>query len=854
MRRALRLYGRTYGVRAILWMQGETDNEAFSDPSWNVEETVTNKDLSPTSYIRRLSSSEQYRDELLQVVQESRIALGTTVPWVVARASFRNNTALSLITTGQNLATNTANQIDNKIFPGPETDNITGPTKRRVSTDIIVLDPNNPAVNDIYGAEPTHFKDAGLSEVAQSWATALFDANTGVLRNAAGPATVAAMGSQARPLTLSSDGNTFTAPQGTAYSWLAEVGGSANPNSPVSTQQSIGANIPTSPPCPTCSPGSSNVGSQGARRVLVQDSQGRLIVTQSVPYPYYEVDDTPQPTTCAAPASGSCYTIKVQKTDLMLQTVNGGASIQQLAANNQPNQIWKIEDTGNSRYRFTIQDGTNRVVQTTTGTNGNYLALGNYTGDDKQRWGIGAQNGFYRVFTSNNTTWDLLDFGNQATLQLYGNTGEPFYTYRSFCFTPATCPTTTCNLNVSASNTNPNAQCGQSAQLNFNCSGADCNGATFTWSGNGINQTLSAGQSLGTGALNTNGALTYTLTATKGSCQQQVQTTVTVSGCVTTPPTGSCYEAESGSRSAGTDVQPSGNASGGQYVGGFDGASRYVDFTVNATSAGSYPLTFYYASGEAGGYIDYAINGGSVLRFDNNGNGIPPTGGWNTFAASSAVTIALNAGSNTIRVQGGFRFTLDKICAGNTPPPPPPGFALNAPSLNCASGNVTLSVVNSNGNPVEYQTIGLRGWGTGNVLTVPAHQLNGTDFTFQARQSGNGEVSRLFRVACGGSRAVAEVSEPDSDADTGLVISPNPPSGRVSVRFRLAAGERGSLSVQSLTGAVLQSRLVVGTGAAQTEVLDMEREPSGLYLIRVSGRATSDGGGRNQTGRVLLMR
>ncbi len=318
-------------------------------------------------------------------------------------------------------------------------------------------------------------------------------------------------------------------------------------------------------------------------------------------------------------------------------------------------------------------------------------------------------------------------------------------------------------------------------------------------------------------------------------------------------PTGGCYEAESGSRSPGTDLSSGGNASGGQYVGGFDGASRYVDFTVNVTSAGNFPLTFYYGSGEAGGYIDHAINGGSVARL----NGISTTGGWNQFAASNAVTLVLNAGNNTIRVQGGFRFTLDKICldGGSTPPPTPPSgsFALNPPTLDCGSGNVVLSVVNSNGSTVEYRAIGLRDWETGNVLNVPSHQRNGTTFTFQARQSGT-EVSQSLTTNCAGYRLGLASSEPVEDADTGLVISPNPSSGRVSGRFRLGVGERGSLLVQSLTGAVLQSRAVVGTGATQTEVLDMEGEPSGLYLIRVIGRATLSNGSKAQTGRVLLMR
>ena len=133
-------------------------------------------------------------------------------------------------------------------------------------------------------------------------------------------------------------------------------------------------------------------------------------------------------------------------------------------------------------------------------------------------------------------------------------------------------------------------------------------------------------------------------------------------------------------------------------------------------------------------------------------------------------------------------------------------------------------------------------------------------------QSGT-EVSKSLTTGCAGYRMGVSASEPvestDTDAATGLVISPNPSSGRVSVRFVLGAGERGSLSVQSLSGTVLQSRAVVGTGAAQTEVLDMEREPPGLYLIRVSGDAgrpavtigTGNGpASKTQTGRVLLLR
>jgi hypothetical protein len=144
------------------------------------------------------------------------------------------------------------------------------------------------------------------------------------------------------------------------------------------------------------------------------------------------------PITTPSLQSGACYIIKSQKTGRSLQAVGNG--IQQ-----QPNgsQIWKLDDAGNNRYRFTVQDGTNRVITTPNGNYGELLTLTNATGADNQAWAL-AQNGStgnYRMTTSNGTTWDLQNYGNDPGLQLWGNATEPFYDYRSFRFESATCPT-----------------------------------------------------------------------------------------------------------------------------------------------------------------------------------------------------------------------------------------------------------------------------------------------------------------------------------------------------------------------------------------------------------------------------
>jgi len=152
----------------------------------------------------------------------------------------------------------------------------------------------------------------------------------------------------------------------------------------------------------------------------------------------------PTPTPCSL-AANACYTIQVKLNGQRIQAMADG-TIQQQGANNQNNQIWKLDSEDNGRVRFTTQDGTNRVVKVDNGTAYNeWLSLGNYTGDDRQKWSLEcnpANNAFWRI-SRNDITWDVKDFGNSPQLQLWGSTSESFFDYRSFQFTGVTCPTGT---------------------------------------------------------------------------------------------------------------------------------------------------------------------------------------------------------------------------------------------------------------------------------------------------------------------------------------------------------------------------------------------------------------------------
>lgn len=78
-----------------------------------------------------------------------------------------------------------------------------------------------------------------------------------------------------------------------------------------------------------------------------------------------------------------------------------------------------------------------------------------------------------------------------------------------------------CNFDISPSTATPVATPGQAVTLNANCSGGDCGGASFAWTGQGANAT---GASVSITPPATPGDYTYTLTASKTSCTSKTAT------------------------------------------------------------------------------------------------------------------------------------------------------------------------------------------------------------------------------------------------------------------------------------------------------------------------------------------
>jgi alpha-galactosidase len=112
----------------------------------------------------------------------------------------------------------------------------------------------------------------------------------------------------------------------------------------------------------------------------------------------------------------------------------------------------------------------------------------------------------------------------------------------------------------------------------------------------------------------------------------------------TTPPPNR-YEAEAATISQGTVDSNHAGYSGAGFVNYANAAGSYVEFSVNATTAGPATLTFRYANGTATNRpMDITVNGGAPPFAVN----FPSTSTWPNWQ-SITVPVTLQAGANTIR-------------------------------------------------------------------------------------------------------------------------------------------------------------------------------------------------------------
>ena len=161
----------------------------------------------------------------------------------------------------------------------------------------------------------------------------------------------------------------------------------------------------------------------------------------------------------------------------------------------------------------------------------------------------------------------------------------------------------------------------------------------------------------------------------------------TASLTVTTPAGAARYEAENATISQGVVESNHLGFSGTGFVNYDNVVGSYVQWTVNAASAGTAKLTFRYSNGTTTNRpMNIIVNGAVVasnLAFNSTTN-------WDTWSTAS-VTVSLNAGANAIRAvattsSGGPN--VDSLDVDPQAPPPPPPTRYEAENATISQGVV----------------------------------------------------------------------------------------------------------------------------------------------------------------------
>lgn len=130
------------------------------------------------------------------------------------------------------------------------------------------------------------------------------------------------------------------------------------------------------------------------------------------------------------------------------------------------------------------------------------------------------------------------------------------------------------------------------------------------------------------------------------------------------------YEAESAILSGPTVGSTYGGYTGSGYADYVNASGDYVEFAVNAATAGTNTLQFRYANGGTGSRpLELKVNGVVV----NSSLAFPATGGWSTWALTANSAVNLNAGNNTVRITaiGSSGGNVDHLEVTVGAPPPP---------------------------------------------------------------------------------------------------------------------------------------------------------------------------------------
>ncbi|WP_218160614.1 T9SS type A sorting domain-containing protein, partial [Spirosoma endophyticum] len=318
--------------------------------------------------------------------------------------------------------------------------------------------------------------------------------------------------------------------------------------------------------------------------------------------------------------------------------------------------------------------------------------------------------------------------------------------------------------------------------------------------------------------------------------------------------------------------------------------AEFMSYAFSVPTAGTYPLHLWYASGES---PQFGIMVNGVLQTAS----AVGTNSWSGPFVETTVSVNLNAGANTIQLQGtsaGHAFALDKLCitsgttsttvtgsnCGNTPQnycwtsaipagqimfrtaavevvagPKSANDSGNAPaSGNCwciqqyagqpncyiypTSTKDMLLPVSNTPTATQYRVT----VGTGQTGKTAKLYVNGT--LSWSKTVTDGELlypdftsvtaqSRVYFVIESGSARMGEGHVETSEETLATVVYPNPTVDVVKVVYYLAAAETVQYSLINSEGNLLLNKLTNGTAGQNQLEIDMKANPSGVYFLRL---------------------
>jgi Ricin-type beta-trefoil lectin domain-like/Subtilase family/Secretion system C-terminal sorting domain len=175
------------------------------------------------------------------------------------------------------------------------------------------------------------------------------------------------------------------------------------------------------------------------------------------------------------------------------------------------------------------------------------------------------------------------------------------------------------------------------------------------------------------------------------------------------------------------------------------------------------------------------------------------------------------------------------------------------PSTTCpTAGCLTVSSIWYNHFDKVLEGVTVNG-GTGQYQYAIDGCSNWVDYQWLIRNLSVGSHTVYVRdknnITCGGQftfnviavnyrMAAKDVASQEQEAISGITVYPNPTSKEIAISFIQKKDELVRIDLISMTGSVLKSDELLGTGVKQTHTMNVETLPSGTYVVNLRTRTS----------------